>query len=359
MKIYFYILIQTIIISYNNCYGQIQERSNSFIHPNIFNDVSGCILAICSTSDSGFAYIPCGGGYLQDTVDFRLFSTSKTGSFHGNYKSLGLITKVNKKGETQWMNGVFVNNKNNDILSGSEGGYFIKQTSDGGYLTTRWGVIVKLDDQGIKQWEIVFGRDTIPTIPKTKFLKEACITDIHECRDGSFIALTNASFSLIKISKEGKVEWLKSMVPYGFQSYFYSGDNNSGLEKSFYDKSKKDKAYKESLGIDSSYIAVRLGGVNAKAYNVYETEDKGFIAIAFAGRMEMENNKFIYDTMPDYKRYYTLNEKNQFITITPHRVVEQNKATTKSKMLSVVKTDSLGNREWVQSFNDCILTRDD
>jgi len=223
IKVVKYIILLLLMI---NTFGVYSQKNTSFVHTNLFSGGNEVIRAVVhTTTDNSIVYLET---FRHCTIDstFTKFITS----IHVQDKSCcerekylpenkmydaegrSLLVKVNNKGNIEWAKCKFTDDfscKYGEVKV-DEG--VLKQTKDNGFIASINGRIEKYDENGNTTWKLHFDRDSIPNISKTEFLRGAQITDIYQCLDGSYIALLNAGFSLLKISKSGKPLWLKSTL---------------------------------------------------------------------------------------------------------------------------------------------------
>lgn len=260
-----------------------------------------------------------------------------------------LLFKVSPTNKIEWVKSIFNRNFEYNSYSNQNAGV-LKQTNDKGLICAISGRVAKLDDKGNTEWEIYFDRDTIPGIKKSDFLNGAATSDIQECKDGSYILLLNACFSLMKISADGKPLWLKSTVFDEFDPIIVNF--TYGMKEI-----PKDTFFVNSIQWH------RGGGKYVDTYNIYETEDGGYMAIGqskLGGRnaytklqgKELEN-KYIYTHKPEYLRIFPniiyladWQFRKDMDAIDPPILMKRGIHTV------LVRTDSLGNVVWKMRFGE-------
>lgn len=324
-----------------------QDLNSSFVYSDFSTVTLMPVTSLTETDDGGFAYVkayqPWNFSRL-DTNKIKIVSLSrvKNTEDYTNSDVICILFKVGKDGKINFAK----------LLNNFSGGLSLKQTKDRGYIITGFGNITKLDKNGNLQWQLYFDKDSIPGIKKSKFLTETPINDITECSEGSFIALFDASFSLLKISKDGKLLWLKSTVFDEFSPMFfdYYAEQKLWIEKT------------DSVGINK-FIYQQGGGVYIPTYNVYETEDGAYMAI---GKNEYRYKDFISDYTDSSKVFYTTKDisnggfekigvprPEKIYGIRKYPLNESEKAEfPKQSTTVVVKTDKDGKVLWTKQFGD-------
>ena len=238
--------------------------------------------------------------------------------------------------------------------------FYIKQTRNKGFIFSLGFRIVRTDSIGNIIWDLDFNRDSIPGIKKSEFLSKSGVSDIYECPDGSFIALLRASFSLLKISKDGKPLWLKSTLFKDFDPMYFD----------YYPETKQWIKKNDSVGINS-FVYNRGGGMYVPTYNVYQTDDNGYMAI---GSNEYRYKDFITDYTDSNKVFYTTEDLHggsfkKIVVPHPKKIYGIRKypikstADTNAFMIQwttcVVKTDKDGNVLWTKQFGEstCVSSK--
>lgn len=294
-------LLNTIFFS--ELKGQQNNMNSSFIYKYWFTAIGTGVYGITGTNEGGFAFTSGLAPLIMiDSTKYRVPNREEVLKFIEEADTMLNWTKKQPwtkdipiykcriDGSIEWINKFYAGGV----------GCMIKQTKDKGFLCYARSLIVKLDSLGNTKWNINFEKDSIPGIRKTKFLTESGASDIYECKDGSFIALLNASFSLLKISKDGKAMWLKSTVFDEFETYVsvkYQREETIANYKKVYPLEMCD------LIIDSTWYYVDHIGVYIPTFNVYETDDGGYMALGHNEYQCLENAKKIDTTK--YKNTYT------------------------------------------------------
>ncbi|HBS85927.1 MAG: hypothetical protein A2W91_08770 [Bacteroidetes bacterium GWF2_38_335] len=358
------VFVLLILVIYSSVLFSQDTINKSFYHTNLFTEdksFSPVVRAITGLKDGGFAYLVT---FFYCAIDssFNIFDFSKKVDDlccieRSDYSKLGypyspgrsLLFKVNSSNQIEWVKSVF--NKNFEYSASTNPNQgVIKQTCDNGLICTIHGRVTKLDINGNLQWEIYFDRDTIPGIKKSEFLKKATPSDIYECKDGSFILLLNASFSLLKISADGKPLWLKSTV-------FDTFDPQVEIMR----PPQTDTSFGDSIEVNSSNW-FSGGGQNIRTSNVFETDDGGYMMIGnncfrckcalYELSKEQLSKKYIYTIGGSYNNYYQ-------VPIHPEKLYLYGYRPAGGACLGeykpvVVKTDDQGNVKWTKTFGECM-----
>ena len=320
-----------------------QDNNQSYIATFWFSQCHNEIFGLTATSDGGFAFIKgVGAKKIEDNHKFIEVCCNCKAT---EVKNVGgaVLHKADKYGRVEWAK-----------YLGKWKSAKVIQTRDKGYCCSLGGRILKTDSLGNIVWDIDFETDTIPHIKKSKFLSESGASDITECSDGSFIALLSASFSLLKISKDGKPLWLKSTV---FEEF------SPMIREYNIDVKKHWGNNPDTIGINP-FVYNRGGGVYIQTYNIYETEDGGYMAI---GKNNYRYKGFITDYSDSNKVYITTRDlpnggferyevprPEKIYLIRKYALKDSNdiKKFRKQGTTVVVKTDSLGNVLWERQFGD-------
>ncbi len=264
MKVFLFIILVFVNII---VIGQV-SKNNSCAIMNPFLGTTGAIEDVCGTYDGGFIYYYYIPSYAIERIcdsGNKFVINDLTGVNPNNYsieKHLSENTyhliKVNKKNEISWWKCYNYTPYINSICP--YGYHVMYETKEHSIIFSKNGLIALHDSVGNRKWIINFSIDSVPGVKMTPFYKSMIIRDIKECNDGSFIALLDNCFSILKISKEGKLLWLKSTIfdEFNAQSYI----NNCDTCLNFY------------------LASYRFGGGEyIKTSQIFETDDGGYLMI--------------------------------------------------------------------------------
>lgn len=335
-----------------NCHAQ--NMDNSFVHSNPLSQFCGNVVDICGTYDNGFVYAYYVPEYVMEPIDsmktkFLLHNISwvKPASYvkKDNISNYQLI-KVSSGNEILWWK-YFEYEEVSEELRPYHKKVLI-ETKNRSLLFSYSNYIALHDSVGNKLWEINFNTDSVPGIERTLFYKNMIISDIKECSDGGFIALLDNSFSLLKISSEGKLIWLKSTLFKNFDDFVIDYYDSKYLEV-------------DTLGINS-LIWKRGGGEYVFTSNIIETED-GYLALGKA-KYRAKDLQDIYDAKNKTSNAFYQNHKfkvkidNSQKEVFPKRIIFQAHSKVKGfdtkfqGSTVLVKTDKQGNVIWEKYFGD-------
>ncbi|HBS86536.1 MAG: hypothetical protein A2W91_20160 [Bacteroidetes bacterium GWF2_38_335] len=356
MKNSIYLYIKIILIICNTvCYGQSAfNTSFAFSSPfNLINLNGGKDepLDIIGTSDGGFVYL----SHLQ--LNCQIYNDCRKFVIDGKCQDVAkcspFLVKVNKLKEIEWV-------KETDIrgykyFPSNSKAFNIIETKDKGFLLNKSGSFYRLDSLGNPKWSLYMDEDSIPGIKKSKFLFELGVRDIKECKDGSFIALLDNSFSLLKISEDGKPIWLKSLVFKNFDDYLVI------CHDTLFER--KDTIIFNKIKWDNG------GGAYIKTSTVFETDDGGYLSL---GKASFRNEKIqkIYDSGNKNKGAFLKGKKfklfcddkefnKKSVLVSPKRIIFQYHPSLVNadvyepdENTVLIKTDSIGNVQWEKEFGD-------
>ncbi|HBS86428.1 MAG: hypothetical protein A2W91_19635 [Bacteroidetes bacterium GWF2_38_335] len=349
------------------------QKSESRVYSDSFYQLPGEKMAITSLNDGGVVYLTYQGfwhfaSFSNDTFFIKNFYASldlKLPSYKwGEESGFLILYKTNDEGEIIW-----AKNIGNYITGRVSQRMTIKEISNNNLLVCYLGNIIKLNSSGEKLWQINLRKDSVPEVRKSKLLSLTPISDINECKDGSLIALLDASFSLLKINPNGEIQWIRSTLFEDVNALLYDDVTDKYKNVCTNKATRKTENGTES-GLDSTYYRISNyghgGGVDIRTFAVYETHDKGYIALGKNSYRCRNMITKIEKGQKEYKNYYYngVGYCNEYEILNPEVVYEvcnliypgfyseQKEGCKSFDGIVLIKTDSLGNVEWERQMGD-------
>lgn len=248
-------------------------------------------------------------GYsVQQTTDGGYIITGETAVSSPDYSYYDmLLIKADSRGNEEWQK---IFGSNND-----DGGFYVQQTTDGGYITTGYTYsmetdydiwLIKADSQGNEEWNQTFGGGS-----------EDGGSSIQLTIDGGYIITGGGEMWLIKTDSNGNEEWNQTQTfdtPIRGNSVQQTTDGGyiiTGSKYSFETYSYDIWLIKtDSQGIEE-WNQTFEGDNSDIGYSVQQTSDGGYVV---TGRTNEDFDEGIFGDA------------------------------------ILIKTDSQGNEEWSQTF---------